>query len=236
MRFDLPSSVRLSAIAPSTAISFAAHALFIGAAVYGTGVNARELEERQAKSVYYLPPPDRHPSARSAAERLQYVDIGGGSPDEATRADGMVPRTVGLGRSDKSGGAPGQDADAQLPTIPVASADSVFSVLDVEESAVRSQGSAAPLYPPDLVKAGVEGGVYIRFVVDTSGHPDSNSMEVVRSSHPAFTESVRLALPLMLFTPATVRGHHVRQAVEQNFEFKILIPETVLTTAPKQKP
>jgi TonB family protein len=72
-----------------------------------------------------------------------------------------------------------------------------------------------------MMKEGKEGGVFIRFVVDSTGRADSATIEVVRATHPLFAQSVRQAVPLMMFSPASVGGRHVRQAVEQNFEFRI---------------
>ncbi|MEP6621457.1 MAG: TonB family protein [bacterium] len=222
MRFLLYAPPRTSAIAPSSAISIAAHVTLFGLAIYGSGVRNVDVEDPQTNAVYYLPPPDRHPSSNPAIEHLQYVELGTGlSPVGKPNPGGAPPAETGVTESSRAGGNPGTDVQSQAPSPALESPDSVFSILDVEESAVRSQESAAPAYPPDLVKNGVEGGVFIRFVVDTTGRPDPESFQVVTATNPAFAQSVKDALPQMKFTPATVRGHHVRQAVEQNFQFKL---------------
>ena len=224
MRIWLQTSVKGSSIGSSAAISVVAHVALVGAAVYSTGVSARQLVERiadRAPDLRYLPPPDRRPSSDNIAEHLLYMDIGAKGPVLAARPDGRVLEPAGSAKPDRVSGDAGNDVRSQAPTVALDSPDSVYSILDVEETAARTAGSAAPVYPPELLKEGREGGVYMRFVVDSSGRADPGTIEVIRSTHPAFTQSVRQAMPLMLFTPASVAGHHVRQAVEQNFEFRI---------------
>jgi protein TonB len=108
--------------------------------------------------------------------------------------------------------------------MPIPSEDSVYSILNVEESAVRSEGSAAPIYPPELISKGIEGAVLTNFVIDTTGRADTTTIEIVQSSHPLFVESVRTAIPGMRFSPAMVQGRRVRQVVEQRFQFRITPP------------
>ncbi len=211
----------------STALSVAVHAVVMSAAIYGTGVRARQLEQSIADRgalLRYLPPPDRRPSSANVVEHLQYIDLGSRGQPLPMRPDGQVVASRGAIRESGEPGQQHDEARSQAPAAPFESRDSVYSMLDVEETAVRTAGSAAPAYPPDLMSAGTEGGVFLRFIVDSSGRADAGSIEVVRSSHPAFTQSVRQALPLMLFTPATIGGRRVRQLVEQNFEFRISRP------------
>ena len=221
MRIWLHSTVKSAAFGPSTAFSVVTHVALIGAAVYGTGVRARAVEEAIAQRIFYLPPPDRRPTAENLVERLQYMDVGAATPVKAERADGLVTAPAGKQKEQTPGGNAGMEAESQVASATAEAPDSVYSILDVEESAVRSSGSAAPVYPPELMKEGKEGGVFIRFIVDTTGRADPSSVEVVRFSHVLFAQSVQQAVPLMLFTPAMVGGHRVRQAVEQNFEFRI---------------
>ena len=218
MRIWLHSSVKAGAIAKSTAFSLVTHAVLVSAAVYSTGVRAREVELAMARHIFYLPPPDRRPASDHIAEHVQYVDIGAPVAFPSLHTDA---RDAARASSPPGQERVGKEADSQSPATAFDSRDSVYSVLDVEESAVRTDGSAAPVYPPELLKLGLEGGVFIRFVVDTNGHADPQSIEILGSTHPLFTESVRYAVPLMLFSPAAVGGKRVRQAAEQNFQFRI---------------
>jgi TonB family protein len=95
-------------------------------------------------------------------------------------------------------------------------------VLEVDEMVERYEGSAAPIYPRDLLAVGAEGLVQAIYVVDTTGRVDTTTIQVVRSDDPRFTESVRTALGRMRFRPARRAGKTVRQLVEQRFRFRIM--------------
>jgi TonB family protein len=229
MRLWLHSYTSTTTVAPSAVLSVAAHVVLIGAAVYGTGVQSRELVEEVSQRIYYLPPPDRMPASQALAERIQYVDVGTGARvhgDPATR--GTAPGEPKAADDPGGRGAPGVDPLDQLSQMPIPSDDSVYSILNVDESAVRSEGSAAPIYPPELISKGVEGAVLTNFVIDTTGRADSTTIEIVQSSHPLFVESVRTAIPGMRFSPAMVQGRRVRQVVEQRFQFRITPPAPIV--------
>jgi TonB family protein len=72
-----------------------------------------------------------------------------------------------------------------------------------------------------MLKRKIEGSVFVRYVVDTSGFADVASFEVLRSTHDDFTAAVRAALPDMRFNPARIGKRRVRQLVEQEFSFRI---------------
>jgi TonB family protein len=232
MRIWLHSAVKTTAFGPGATFSIVAHAVLISAAVYGTGVRARAIEEAIAQRIFYLPPPDRRPSSDNFVEHLQYLDVGSLTPVTNERQDGLVVARAGEAEKARLGGNAGKEAETQAPATAMESRDSVYSILDVEESATRAEGSAAPAYPLELMKEGKEGGVFIRFVVDSTGRADSSTIEVVRATHPLFALAVRQAVPQMMFSPASMGGRHVRQAVEQNFEFRIAPPEHTKTPKP----
>ena len=85
----------------------------------------------------------------------------------------------------------------------------------------RYEGSAAPVYPPDLIATGTEGQVQATYVVDTVGRVDTTTIQVLQSDDPRFTESVRTALGGMRFRPAKRGGKAVRQLVTQNVLFSL---------------
>ena len=85
----------------------------------------------------------------------------------------------------------------------------------------RDPASAAPSYPDFLQKQGIEGTVAVEYIVDTTGLADSASLRILRTTHPAFAEAVRAALPGMRFEPGEVGGQLVRQLVTQEFRFII---------------
>ena len=176
MRIWLHATAKGSSVGGSTAFSVAAHVVLVSAAIYGTGVRARQLDQSIAERtalLHYLPPPDRRPSSETVAEHLQYIDLGSRGQVLPVRPDGQVLERAG---AMQSSGMPEQQHDevhSQSPAAASDARDSVYSMLDVEETAVRTAGSAAPAYPAELMTEGKEGGVYLRFVVDTMGRADA---------------------------------------------------------------
>jgi len=99
--------------------------------------------------------------------------------------------------------------------------DSVYSVLQVDQMVERFESSAAPVYPAELMRRGVQGQVDATYVVDTTGRVDPSTFQVLASADSLFTESVRTALAETRFRPARRGGKAVRQLVAQRFSFKI---------------
>lgn len=60
--------------------------------------------------------------------------------------------------------------------------------------------------PPGVAGKDGRAEVRIKVLVDTLGHADMRTFEVVRSTHPALTKSVRNAVARWQFTPAMVHG------------------------------
>ena len=114
-------------------------------------------------------------------------------------------------------------------------ADSVFTILEVDSAVVRSQSSAAPAYPLELLTKKIQGSVNARYVVDTTGFADTTSFEVLTSTNEGFVRAVRDALPYMRFMPAKIGSTKVRQLVEQQFSFRIADTATYTAAAPRAK-
>ena len=80
--------------------------------------------------------------------------------------------------------------------------------------------SAGPRrYPPVLERAGIGGRVVAQFVVDTTGHPETNGFKVISSTNPAFNEPAREMIMKSVFRPGKVRGQAVRVQVQQAVSF-----------------
>ena len=195
--------------------------------VVGMSEGGRQLptDEREAR-VFFLLPPDRVAVRPYQAEVFRWGRLGGDLEDGAhlPAADegwSLRARTYGARPAeDRSGARPELAFGPTSALIP----DTVFSVLEVDETVERHPGSAAPVYPADLLAVGAEGMVQATYVVDTTGAVDGATIQVLHSDDPRFTESVRTALGLMRFRPATRGGKSVRQLVEQKFRFRIAPP------------
>jgi TonB family protein len=223
LHFWVLSSARSTVLTPSAAISLAAHVVLGGAAFYGTLPSSRDDEKQESRPVVYFAPPDRQPGRAPTEEHLQFIDVGVGVRADGQPASEGVKR--GLPAAEKSRmSSPGRDMVSELAQLPILSNDSIYSILTVDEAAARMEGSAAPAYPSELVKQGVEGSVTVRYVIDSTGRAEPASLEIYASTHPLFTDAVRDALPGMRFTSALLGGRPVRQLVEQTFAFKITPP------------
>src|SRR5688572_24046235 len=193
--------------------------------VLGVTEGGRQIptDEREAR-VFFLLPPDRVDVRLRQTESIQWGKLGGDLDD------GMHLTQPGEGRrirepaysarkwGERSGARGELPFGPEPPFVP----DTVFSVLEVDEMVERYEESAAPIYPRDLLAMGAEGLVQAIYVVDTTGRVDTTTIQVMRSDDSRFTESVRTALGQMRFRPAKRAGKTVRQAVEQQFRFRII--------------
>jgi protein TonB len=209
--------------AESAAVSIIAHAglawLILASTTGGIQLPATERDAM----AFFLLPPDRQPSPSRESDIPQAGPIGSGldqvGPAGASAAGFQLQGSARKGRRHgQRGGAKGdQPLGAPAPFV----AESVFSVLQVDQMVERFESSAAPIYPEELMRQGTEGQVEATYVVDTTGLVDTTTFEVLRSDDPRFTQSVRTSLAGMRFRPAKRAGRVVRQLVAQRFRFKI---------------
>lgn len=96
-----------------------------------------------------------------------------------------------------------------------------FAAGEMDRAAAPRPGAPAPVYPPGLQAAGIEGVVAVEFVVDSAGNADMHRVRIVSSADPAFSEAARTAIARTRYFPAEAHGRHVAQLVEQSFVFRI---------------
>jgi len=221
MRVWMVSYARKPQLAGTAVLSAAAHVVLIAGWVAATLPPPTMNRDGVANRVYYIPPPDRAPRVHGTIERVHYVTLAPGlgfGPGMASTDENLS--FTPAERSKRAG-----DVAKDTASTPIGNTeektDSVYTVLEVDSAVVRSENSAAPAYPLELLKKNIEGSVIARYVVDTTGFADTSSFVVVRASDPEFANAVRDALPYMRFSPAKMAGHKVRQLVEQGFGFKI---------------
>lgn len=83
----------------------------------------------------------------------------------------------------------------------------------------RPVATPVPVYPPALITEGLSGTVRLTMVVDTDGSVDS--VNVVRSFHPTFSEAAVEAIEKWRFEPAQKNGVSVRSRVYIDIPFEI---------------
>jgi len=205
---------------PGVAFSVLSHALLIAAAVGGTRRPPNLATDWIENRVYYMPPPNRLPTQESSRETIKYVELtpegaGSGFGREGA-SDGPLIQEVSADLGDI-----GRNLTSSIEAATIVGGDSVFTQLEVDSTVSRFPGSAAPAYPAELLKQGIQGSVVTQYVVDTSGYADSSSLRIIRATDSAFANAVRAAIPHMRFFPAKIGPRRVRQLVEQEFSFKI---------------
>lgn len=215
----------------ATAVSLALHALLLALLLVPVGVAVKQgLLDRLA---VYLVPPDL-PSGNASPQGEAAFAAVRSRAGTAARAPLARPTTDTPNPNASRGELPLLSAVAlQAATRPRA-ADHALTELEVDSAAVRDPASAAPEYPPALLKRGFEGFAAVLYVVDTLGTVDTVTYRVIAASHPDFAGAVRRALPEMHFRPALQQGHRVRQLVQQTFRFRVTLRDTLPTPRPPQ--
>jgi protein TonB len=92
---------------------------------------------------------------------------------------------------------------------------------DQVDDPVQVISKVQPRYPPVLQQAGVSGYVEATWIVDTTGHAESSSWKVLKSTNAQFEAPAREAILKALYKPARIRGAAVRQLVQQRISFNI---------------
>ena len=88
----------------------------------------------------------------------------------------------------------------------------VFTPDEVDELPERLRG---PMLDPEyLMRSGTPGCVLVRIVIDTTGRPDPESLEIVQSTDSGFIPSATKAALGSVFRPARIFDRKVRVRVE----------------------
>ena len=98
---------------------------------------------------------------------------------------------------------------------------SIFTIDQVDTPAALIAGTASPEYPDSLRKEGVPGRVVIELIVNDDGTLDYESVILIFSTHPMFTDAVQQALATAKFRVATLKARPVRQILQVPFVFRL---------------
>lgn len=209
--------------AEGPAVSFVAHAVLIGAWLIGAS-NGITFEQTAPtfSPAEFLIPKDHLMGSRPKQERVTWTELAPSTPGA-----GQAPDPLGdkeklqyiRPKGEQASEEKGPEIPIPQPEIP---GDSVMTELQVDTVAVRYEDSAAPPYPDAMLKKRIEGTVIVQYVVDTTGHADTSSFQILFASHRDFAQSVKATLPQMRFRPAIMGTQRVKQLVQQPFSFKIV--------------
>ncbi len=194
-----------------------------GAIVALVATRSAQVDDRPSpfdQLVVFLVPPNRDLGRRTPGSAIDWSPLVGnrGATEEPIPRRDPPEQTLPIGTA----GQPEAITPAAEPSTPAVVEETALSEIDVDSAVVRDPTSSAPVYPADLLANHIEGSTFVHYVVDTTGRVDVSTIQVVRTTHEAFAESVRDALAGMRFQPAVQAAQRVRQWVQQNFAFKIV--------------
>ena len=180
-----------------------------------------QVPSRELVIARFLAPITRHSAPPPREERIQFVGLGGtvASASITPPGDGDRQRATPVNSSQAKG---------QETIVDVADQGDpmrAFTEIEVDSVAIPDPNGEAPVYPPALLKMGIEGAVMASFVVDSTGHADVNTFQLLAAADPEFVAAVKNALGRMRYRPAMINGRHVNQLAEQRFSFR-LAPKT----------
>ena len=186
---------------------------FVGVRIRDRMAPPREVDE----SVRFLAPRRQRAAVIPVQEAIQFAGLanrrGWSRPVITPSATGSTP--LPLEPPNEMAGELLNGAGA------VQEAEKAYSEVEVDSVVALDPTAEGPQYPPTLLEAGVEGVVYARFVVDSTGRVDLASFMVLDSPAVEFVAAVRTALGHMSYRPAKLAGRAVSQLVEQPFVFRI---------------
>ena len=94
----------------------------------------------------------------------------------------------------------------------------VFMEAQVDE--IPTIMTAGPMRYPDVLRAaGISGRVVLKFVIDSAGHPDPNSIQIVSTPHPGFVNAAKELVTKSVYHPGKVHGQAVAVQVQQAINF-----------------
>lgn len=213
-----------AALSGSTLASVALHVAAV-VAMLGTGFTPAHVARQISQGIVFLAPlPSTAAGPTGGTEQVTFFSLGSAPPVDVIGDVGDI-----FAASTAAGDAGGASEDLMAGEVEEYTgafeqeADSVYLSDQVDSPVAYDARSGAPVYPDTLQRARVEGAVVAHFVVDTLGRVELETFVVVASTDTLFTESVREALPRMLFRPAEISGVKARQLVELPFHFRIVM-------------
>ena len=213
-----------------TAASVAIHLVLITVVAYVTTARAIvEQEDKESTRINWVRPQapvhvhrSENASRRPATSATR--SIAAPTPVSLAISADIPAITVELaiGRPDDdlaAGVSPAASNESR--SAPIGESSQPFDAREVDTPASVLVGQAAPVYPPSLRAAGIEGRVIAQFIVDARGRAMRDTIRIVSSSNVLFAESVKRAIAEMHFAPARIGTKPVSQVVQQLFVFRL---------------
>jgi protein TonB len=218
----LESRPRPSRRGTQAVLSVAVHVVLIGAAVRLTTAVAagRPAQPTSAMPLFHAAPPAPAPVVTEPAHSAAAASAAAFLAAPLTIPSGLPPIDIGDPRVELQRGGINPGALPGPPNLgapPASEPRLAFTLNEVDQPAEYLRGPE-PVFPPALRAAGMRGAVTLEFIIDSSGHVEPGSLQVIQSNNPAFDDAARAA---STFRPGRIRGRVVRQLVEQSVLFGI---------------
>lgn len=209
-------------------VSVAAHAI-IASAVIATAARSTSVTKPMPVPIFRVAPPTPPPHERPASTAAVKTNVAGVPQMPSISVPLIIPTQIpavdltAVPTAADFIDRPSHDGDlCAFPCRGTTAADSALPVWAANVAMMQlREPPVAPRYPDVLRRAGIDGTVVVKFVVDTLGHVDMASMEVLSSSHDLFTAAVRETLAKLRFNPARVGERKVRAAAVMPFHFML---------------
>jgi protein TonB len=217
-------------------VSLVAHVALIAAAVFATARETISAPVREPPVIIrFIPPPEpvTPPPSEPMIPRPVSQTVAPAPTLPAFLAPTIVPQTIppidltavptSADFSEIRSHGPGDRCVGPCPRVGLGAAgDGEAPVWAVNDIMMQlREAPVPPRYPEQLRRAGVDGSVLVKFVVDTLGRIDPASVEVLRSTHDLFTVAVRESLARLRFRPAIVGARKVPAAAVMPFQFTL---------------
>lgn len=162
---------------------------------------------------------------------LDMIDLSSVEGIEVYAGMGSIPAEFSTARGDRCGviaiwsrpfrprEEPAEQARGEKIIDALLQARLAFMPESVDVAAVLIDGTLTTTYPDSLLRGNVGGTVMTRFVVDTVGAVETNTITVVAATHRLFADAALVALRGARFSPASRAGQRVPQVVSLPFRF-----------------
>lgn len=172
----------------------------------------KDLTIRQIDVTELEPPPPPHMEEQEEPEPQEEPP-----PPPAVEAQPLDLGQLELALDPGGGGFGSGDFTVNLENVTGSSeaVDAIFSLSDLDQKP-RVVYQPAPIYPQELARKGMQGTVYVLFIVDKTGR--TRDLKVQKSTHPAFNAPALKAVKQWKFEPGKRKGQPV--------QFRMRVPIT----------
>ena len=200
--------------------SLAIHAAMIAGVVYATlHATPRDDQIRMDTRVVLLAPQEQQNAADPPP--VQLADALSGFQPVAVSAQipiDMPPMDLQQRFDPKDYS--GSGVDGSRASGIVVSGNEVYAEALVEERPALLS-APAPVYPPLLKQAGIQGRVILRAIIDTTGRVEPASVRIIKSPSPAFDQPTKDWVLKALFRPARLHGRGVRVFINLPVDYSL---------------